>query len=433
MLKFFLWLRYLRRIKLVLLSIGAVAVSTALLAVVASLFTGFIDAFEQSAVRLMGDVVLIAPAKFDRYDSFIERIERVGPVKAATPVLKSRGLLHLGNGIVRAVDIWGIEPESRKLVTDFENTIITARHGQQEESFLGIGVITEPNSVSDEYDFDEAKKIIGSDAVLTTGTIIESQQGRKRLKRKVVKFKVGGIVFSGLYGVDRTVVYLNIDKLKEILYPHQNGRVAGEVQIKLKDGSDIESSLAQIRRQWRDFASGELGWSDYLISHTDIDTSKRLQSRYVAELKKQMGMLLLIFGVVSLGAVFLMFCIFYMIVEVRLKDIAIIKSCGGTSLSVAGIFLGFGCCVGLLGSVTGILVGYAVTVNINVIEEWIRLLSGMKLWKSSIYIFSRIPNQMNWQLGWLIVLSAVLAAAAGSLIPSIAAARCRPIEILRYE
>lgn len=433
MLKFFLWLRYLRRIKLVLLSIGAVAVSTALLTVVASLFTGFIDAFEQSAVKLMGDVVLMAPVKFEGYDSFIERIERLDSVKAATPVLKSRGLVHLGSGIVRAVDIWGIEPESRKLVTDFENTIITTGQSKQGEGFLGIGVISEPNSVSDEYDFDEAKKIIGNDVVLTTGTIIESEQDQKRFKRKVVKFKVEGIVFSGIYGIDETVVYLPIERLTEILYPQQDGKVASEIQIKLKEGADVESSLAQIQRQWRDFASKELGWSNHFISYTDIDTSKRLQGRYVAELQKQMGMLLLIFGVVSLGAVFLVFCIFYMIVVTRLKDIAIIKSCGGSSLSVVGIFLGFGCCVGLLGSVTGILAGYVVTVNINVIEEWIRVLSGMKLWKSSIYIFSEIPNQMNWPLAWLIVLTAVLAAAAGSLIPAIAAAGYRPVEILRYE
>ena len=42
-----------------------------------------------------------------------------------------------------------------------------------------------------------------------------------------------------------------------------------------------------------------------------------MQSRYVAEFRKQMGVLLLIFGVVSLSAVLLVFCIFYMIVETQ--------------------------------------------------------------------------------------------------------------------
>ena len=58
MLKLFLWLRYLGKRRVVLLSIAAVALSCALLIVVASLFNGFINAFEQSAVDAIGDVVL---------------------------------------------------------------------------------------------------------------------------------------------------------------------------------------------------------------------------------------------------------------------------------------------------------------------------------------------------------------------------------------
>jgi len=61
MLKLFLWLRYLRKRKIVLLSIAAVTLSSALLIAVASLFNGFIRALERSAVEAVGDVVL-APA-----------------------------------------------------------------------------------------------------------------------------------------------------------------------------------------------------------------------------------------------------------------------------------------------------------------------------------------------------------------------------------
>jgi len=56
MLKLFLWLRYLRKRKIVFLSIAAVALSVSLLIVVASLFTGFIKTFERAAVEAIGDV-----------------------------------------------------------------------------------------------------------------------------------------------------------------------------------------------------------------------------------------------------------------------------------------------------------------------------------------------------------------------------------------
>ena len=72
--KLFLWLRYLRKRKIVFLSIAAVALSVSLLVVVASLFTGFIDAYEQIAVEFMGDIVLEPPLKFSNYPVFIERL-----------------------------------------------------------------------------------------------------------------------------------------------------------------------------------------------------------------------------------------------------------------------------------------------------------------------------------------------------------------------
>ena len=56
MLKVFLWLRYLRRKKIVLLSIAAVAVSVALMVVVDSLFTGYIEALRQMTVTDIGDI-----------------------------------------------------------------------------------------------------------------------------------------------------------------------------------------------------------------------------------------------------------------------------------------------------------------------------------------------------------------------------------------
>jgi len=57
----------------------------------------------------------------------------------------------------------------------------------------------------------------------------------------------------------------------------------------------------------------------------------------------------------------------------------------------------------------------------------------LKLWKSSTYMFTRIPNQVNWESVLWVGLAAVLAAALGAVIPAIAAAGVRPVKILRYE
>jgi len=97
------------------------------------------------------------------------------------------------------------------------------------------------------------------------------------------------------------------------------------------------------------------------------------------------------------------------------------------------IFVGFGAFVGIIGSGMGAIIGHIVTKNINTIEEWIRIIFGLKLWKSSVYMFSKIPNEIDWDSALPIILSAVIAASLGALIPAIIAARTRPVNILRYE
>jgi len=470
MLKLFLWLRYLRKKKIAFLSITAVALSVSLLIVVVSLFTSYIHAFEKAAADTMGDVVLTAPIKFAKYPLFIERLEQTRIVSAATALLSAEGLLHLGKGKVRAVQIWGIEPARRAKVTGYKHFLLkqkgspgdptfdwfrsqkTEVRRQKTESpitsyqlpvtsyqiggFVGIAVVAEPDEKTDEYDFHTIDQIIGQQAVLTTGTVIEDR-GQKNLtsdfKRKTISFVIADVVFTGVYDLDKRFVYLPIEELQKKIFPNENEPVADQIQIKLASDAETETALAQIRGAWEVFAADELGWPPHLIRYTDIQTAKQMQSKYIASLLKQMGVLLVIFGVVSFSVIVLIFCIFYMIVITRRRDIAIIKSCGSASSSVAFIFVGFGTFVGLLGSGIGAALGYIFTKNINTIEQWIRIIFGLKLWKSSVYMFSRIPNEVNWNWALWIALFAVAAAAVGTLIPAIIAARTRPVEILRYE
>ncbi|MGB2806578.1 MAG: FtsX-like permease family protein [Sedimentisphaerales bacterium] len=440
MLKFFLWLRYLRKKKIVFLSIAAIALVVSLLIVVASLFTGFINVFEQSAVKAMGDVVLEPPIRFTKYPLLIEKLEQIQSVEAATGLLSAQGLLHLPKGNVRAVSVRGIEPGRQDKVTDFQQSLITQGKSSGGPSFevsdfpekiggfVGIGVLAEPDEQTDEYDFSAAEQMIGLQVVLTTGTVSKEQ-----FRRKIIQFGIADIVFTGVYELDKSFVYLPIGELQKKLYPDEDGQIANQIQIKLAADVETDSALAQIRGVWSDFADKQLNWVPYLINQTDITTAKELQSPYVTELRKQMRILIFIFGVVDCSVVLLIICIFYMIVKLKQRDIAIIKSCGAASGSVCWVFVAFGFCVGIAGSIFGALLGYLITKNINVIEECIRKICGLKLWKSSVYMFSKIPNEVNWLWALAIVSIAIAAAVFGALVPAIVAARTKPVEILRYE
>ncbi len=448
MLKLFLWLRYLRKRKIVFLSIAAVALSVSLLIVVASLFTGFIDTFERAAVEAVGDVVLSSPMTFEKYPLLIEQLEQTESIESATAMISGYGMLYLGRGNVRAVEVWGIEPAGRAKVTGFarflrrqgkeagEPSFNVPGSSEETGGFVGIGVLGEPDEQTDEYDYDAAEKMLGQPVVLTTGTVTEenSEDGsRPEFDRQVMRFAIVDIVETGVYQFDSGCVYLPIEKLRGTLYPDEDSPVASQILIKLADNTETDVALAMIRGVWRTFVQEQLDADPYLMTSTGINTARQLQSRFIAAYEKQMGVLLLIFGVVSFGVVLLVFCIFYMIVRLKQKDIAIIKSCGATSSSVAAVFVGFGACVGAIGSGLGAALGYVITRNVNTIEDWIRIIFGLKLWKSSVYLFSKIPNEVNWPWAMRIALMAIIAAAIGTLIPAIVAARTKPVEILRYE
>ena len=447
MLKIFLWFRYLQKRRIVLLSIGAVALSAALLIIVSSLFNGFINVLERSAVDMLGEVVIASPARFAKYPEFIEQLEKIEGVKAATATLTGHGLLHLGKGNVRRVVISGIDPLRQGRVTGLERFLLKAKEAGREAAFeveghpekvggiVGIGLVAEPDEKTDEYNFAEIGKIIGEQAVLITAgqTTGDAPSADGGFKIRNLPFTIKDVAFTGVYDFDSDFVYVPIDALQKELYPDETEKVAKQVQIRLKPDVNADGILPQIQGAWESFAKEQLGWDEQLIMDTVITTTRQMQSQWVAELRKQMGVLLLIFGVISLSVILLIFCIFYMIVITRLKDIAIIKSCGANGGAVAMIFIGFGTFIGITGSALGIILGAIVTKNINIIERWISNILGLKLWKSSSYIFSRIPSEVDWDSVLPIVLSAIIAAALGALVPAIIAIRTRPVKILRYE
>ncbi len=101
MYKLFLALRYLRKRRIAYFAVAAVALCTAMVLVVHSVMTGFLDSVRSSSRRLLGDVILEVGevTTFPYYDEFIARVksEMKDEVKAATPVIINYGLLKSGS------------------------------------------------------------------------------------------------------------------------------------------------------------------------------------------------------------------------------------------------------------------------------------------------------------------------------------------------
>ncbi len=442
-----LCLRYLQHRRIVLLSMAAVMLSCALLIVTDSLFTGFIDAVENSFCPYRGDVIFETPPgkTLAGYDEFIDRLCGADCIESATAVLSSQGLLLSAPGKVKAAGVWGIEPNRVLTVTPLNDVLLFQEDdGDSAVSFavpdnpqavggiVAIGLLTQPDEITDEYNIEAVKGMLGKPMAMTTGSVIQNQQNtdgsQARFSRKVIKFKLANVVRTGINDFDESLVLLPIDVLSAQLYPEKETS-ANILHIRLAEGADEEKAMAIIWGLWRNFAEDRFSWSGL----AKIELTRELNARMIGEYKKQMNVLLLIFGLVSMGIILLVFCIFYLIVMTRRKDIGILKSCGVSSPSIAGMFVLFGTVVGIVGAVLGIGLGWLIIENINVIEQTIASVFGLKLWKASTYHFTRIPDTMHWGSVLWVTGAGIAAAAIGSLIPAVAAARVKPVETLQYE
>ena len=447
MLKLFLWLRYLRKKKIVFLCITAVALSVTLLFVVDSFFTGLIEGLKKTLALDSGDIIIYTYQKpIPEYEKLIDRLEKIESISAAAPLCWDTGLLWLESGDVREVSVKGVEPQKELKFADNRTSFLRQNdpsavwHGQAHKelnfdvpeqsdangAWLGVNIVAEPDEKTDKYNLQELEKLIGKKVVLT-------MEGADQ-KRKVLPFRVSDIVFTDTFWGDQTI-YVPFDALYKVQRGVEQDGYASVIKLKLNKGAKEDFTRQAIVSVWEKFAAEELGWDKQDIARLNIiyQQEQKDEPDYFRELRKQMAVLLLIFGVICSVVVLLVFCIFYMIVETRLKDIAIIKSCGASAPTAAVVFIGFGGCIGLVGSGIGLALGYIIVKNVNTIERWVHIITGIKLWRRSAYMLNYIPNQIDWSAVGPIVLIAVAGCCLGALIPAIVAARTRPVDILRYE
>ena len=121
--------RYLTSRVIPLIAVAAVALCVALVIVVVSVMTGFLDMVQSSGKTLMGDVIISnGISGIPHYEKLVNLIEKNEQVLAATPIVDGWGLLRMPypNSNVKqseTVQVWGIEPKTFAIVTDYKNSL----------------------------------------------------------------------------------------------------------------------------------------------------------------------------------------------------------------------------------------------------------------------------------------------------------------------
>jgi len=249
---------------------------------------------------------------------------------------------------------------------------------------------------------------------------------------------------TGVYDIDSVCVYIDFDFLQRTMEmsPQRltdgsgyTSPQASQVLIKLTEGQDILARRAQLMAEWEQFC---LTWPhdrDWLpMRRVEIHTWEEQQAQFIAAVQKEKIMVVTLFAVVSAVAIFLVLCIFYMIVTEKTRDIGILKSVGASAGGVAGVFLAYGAAIGVVGASLGLWIGTVFVHNINSVQNWIaRIHPGLRIWSPEVYTFDIIPDTVKFEDAAVIFVVAIVSSVLGATIPALRAGRIWPVEALRYE
>ncbi len=212
----------------------------------------------------------------------------------------------------------------------------------------------------------------------------------------------------------------DLQRMRGMIDPESGLASVNSIQIKLREGANLEEVRDRLRKAFPADLYAVASWKDK-------------QGPLLAAVDMEMAVLNILLFLIVAVAGFGILAIFFMIVVEKTRDIGILKSLGARASGIAGIFLGYGLFLGMVGAGAGLALGLAIALNINTIRAGVEWLTGQRVFDPSIYYFFTIPTIIDPATVAWIVAGAVAIAVASSVLPALRAARLHPVEALRHE
>jgi lipoprotein-releasing system permease protein len=443
--KLILAIRYAIWRRITYLAVLAVALCVFMVVVVMTVMTGLSRDFKARNHDWVGDCVVSSDSLvgFAYYEEFVDILEDEVCIEAISPVIKSYALLtYEGYDWNEAVEIMGVDPVRHSRATGFGEAL----HYRKDDVSKAFEAA---------YDVNLPGCILGIDRVLGRDKDGQYRQypnipnysymiscfpltARGALRKaglglvNTKTFHYSDNSHSGLAKVDGAFVYTRFEDAQILCGMGGATKRASAIHIKFKPDVRLQEACERVAQLWTAFKAKNSGRTlADLLNHVRVESWKGYRRGVIAAVEKEQLMMMAAFAMIGIITVFIVLVVFYMIVSHKSKDIGILKSVGVSNGNVLGLFLGFALLVGVFGSAIGVLCGWQFLVRINQIEDWLFEHFKFQLWDRTIFAIGDIPNQMDFRVLVMIVLTAIAACLVGALVPSWQASRLKPVETLQ--
>lgn len=262
-------------------------------------------------------------------------------------------------------------------------------------------------------------------------------KGRLTAREGVVpgmgRFRVDGFFKTGYYDFDTKLIVMS---LPDSQWLYAVGDVAKGIGVKISDVYRMDSAASDIH--------ATIGYRYFPMTAEE----KNQNLFYALKLEKLIMTIILFLVIVSAG--FTIMGTLVMVVMEKRKDIGVLKSMGARPTSIMVIFILEGFLIGVTGTLMGVILGLAASLNLEAIIMWIEatinkigtqvyIFFELGFWEkvvivpTNVYYIDTIPTEVKPEFIVFISIIAVFLSTVAAIFPAWNASRLNPVETIRYE